>query len=117
MRLRLLVCLMLAMALLACGGGQRLSILITSTPSEALVYVNDYPRGVTPVEIPYIFRGARRVQLRHEGYVDVDEIIRVRKPWYNLIPFMSLVLDSMPFPIPHQRAFHFDMVPEPVDEF
>jgi hypothetical protein len=117
MSLRVLALCLLVTPLLACGGGQRFAMLITSTPDDALVYVNDYPRGVTPVRVPYLYIGTYRIQMQHEGYEEIDELIEIRKPWYNWIPFMSLALDSLPWTVDHSIHIHRAMVAEPVEEF
>ncbi len=117
MRTRLALLALSAFLLTACGGGQRLNLLITSEPPDALVYVNDYPRGVTPVEVPYLYIWKYRVQLQHEGYESVNAIERIRKPWYNYIPFMSLLLDSLPFPIHHTVQLHYSLVPDRPADF
>ncbi|NUP90980.1 MAG: PEGA domain-containing protein [Candidatus Sumerlaeia bacterium] len=118
MKVWLVLPVMLFAALAAgCGGGNRLVMVVTSNPSEALIYVNDYPRGVTPIEIPYLYMGTYRIQLRHEGYDDLDELVSIGRPWYNWIPFMSLVIDSLPFSVRHERRLHFDLTPTPPPEF
>lgn len=113
---RVTLLLLAVLTVVGCGGGQRLVMVITSSPSDALVYVNDYPRGVTPVEVPYIYIGTYRVQLRHEGYQDIDALEQIGKPWYNWIPFASLLLDSLPLPIRHEVRLHYEMVALPPEE-
>jgi hypothetical protein len=116
-RLTLSLISLCASLLLACGGGQRLSMLITSEPEGALVTVNDYPRGVTPVSVPYLYIGTYRVEIEQEGYASIESLERIHKPWYNKIPFASLVLDSMPFITPHQVDLHYDLVQLPPEDF
>jgi hypothetical protein len=117
MRPWILAPLAIALTLTACGGGSRFSMVITSNPSDALVYVNDYPRGVTPVEVPYEFIGTYRIQLHHADYQDVDTLQFVGKPWFDWIPFMSFFIDTLPLPVRHEVRLHYDMTPLPVEEF
>lgn len=115
--LALVTTLALCLGLMACGGGMRYSMLITSDPPDALVYVNDYPRGVTPVEVPYLYIGTYRIQMEADGYEPIDMLQKMHKPWYTWIPFSSLFYDMLPFPIHHEVPLHCVMTPVPEDEF
>ena len=109
MGLRLIALIALVAASAGCGGGQRLTILVTSDPPDALVTINNFPRGVTPLEVPYLWIGTYRVELERDGYETVDEMVKIRKPFYNWVPFSTLVLGTLPFPVPHERHLHYSL--------
>ena len=115
--LRSLLTVAIAVTLFACVGGQRLTMVISSTPPDALVHVNDFPRGVTPVEVPYLWIGEYRIQMSLDGYQPVDEVVSVRKPWFYWIPFSSLIVDSLPVPVHHRTHIHRTLVAELPEEF
>jgi len=56
-----------ALVALGCTTTQRM-IRITSTPSGALVRLNDQAVGRTPVNVPFTFYGTYDVRLSKEGY-------------------------------------------------
>ena len=59
---------------------------VRSNPPGALVYVDDYQVGTTPVSTDFIYYGTRKVRLVKDGY----ETLTVRQPfplpWYQVFP-------------------------------
>ena len=80
------------LALTACQA-QR-TLVVTSQPPGALVRVDGIDYGATPVEIPFLYYGTRRVSLNLDGYLSYSEVIKMQPPWYGFFPidFFSEIL-------------------------
>jgi hypothetical protein len=74
--IRLLGVLLLASALPACSTKRTLTI--DSDPGGAQVWVNGRPRGVTPVDVPFVHPGTWSVRLEKPGYASLAQDVGVR---------------------------------------
>ena len=54
-------------------------------PPGALVYVDNYEIGTTPVSTDYIYYGTRRIRLVKDGYATLDIKQWIPPPWYEII--------------------------------
>ncbi|NCY03200.1 MAG: PEGA domain-containing protein [Planctomycetia bacterium] len=79
-------CLLVAVLLVAATGCVQRRMTIRSNPPGALVYVDDYQIGTTPVSTDFIYYGTRKIRLVKDGY----ETLTVRQPfpipWYEVFP-------------------------------
>jgi len=102
----------LSLAPFALGCVER-RLLIRSEPEGAKVLLDNEPRGVTPVEIPFSYYGARDVVLEKEGFVTLHAVIDVDEPIYQIFPadFVTDVL--LPVTIRDARDFSFRLEPLP----
>jgi hypothetical protein len=66
----------LGLTVAACGCVQR-RMTIRSDPPGALVYVDDYEIGNTPVSTDFVYYGTRKIRLVKDGY----ETLTVRQPF------------------------------------
>lgn len=111
MRCGTLTTIGLAVAMIATSTAcVRRTIAITSTPSEALVFVNDREVGRTPCEIEFQFYGEYDVRLRHDGYEPVIGSGMASAPLWDFIG-ADLVCEMIPTQLESKVSWHFDMIP------
>ena len=102
----------LAAVLLAVGGGcvQR-RMTIRSNPPGALVYVDDYQIGTTPVSTDFVYYGTRKIRLVKDGF----ETLTVRQPlpvpWYEVFPLDFVSENLWPWEIRDERVVDLAMAP------
>lgn len=108
-RVTWVVCWM-ATAIAACGCVQR-RMTIRSDPPGALVYVDDYEIGNTPVSTDFVYYGTRKIRLVKDGY----ETLTVRQPfplpWYQIFPLDFVTENIWPGEIRDERHVSLTMVP------
>jgi len=97
-------------ALLATGCVQR-RMTIRSEPPGALVYVDDYQLGTTPVSHDFVYYGTRKLRLVKDGY----ETLTVRQPfpvpWYQYFPLDFVTENLWPWEIRDERVVTLAMQP------
>jgi len=100
----------LAAGLLVATGCVRRTIEITSTPSGALVLLNDREIGRTPTSVEIDHYGTYDVQLRLEGREPLDTAAKaVPPPWDWVGP--DLVAELLPGTFVSRNRWHFELVP------
>lgn len=97
------------------GGCVQRRMTIRSNPPGALVYVDDYYIGTTPVSTDFIYYGKRKIRLVKDGY----EIMNVPKydippPWYEVFPLEFVSENIIPWEIRDERVLDFQLVPQVV---
>ena len=84
---------------------------IRSNPPGALVYVDDYQIGTTPVSTDFVYYGTRKIRLIKDGY----ETLTVRQPfpipWYEVFPLDFVTENLWPWEIRDERVVDLAMVP------
>jgi hypothetical protein len=85
---------------------------IRSNPPGALVYVDDYDIGVTPVSTSFIYYGTRKIRLVKDGYETLTVIQPIPPPWYEYVPFDFVSENFVPGQIRDQRVFDFQLKPQ-----
>jgi hypothetical protein len=110
-RARRLGCAAAALGCLLChatGCVQR-RMTIRSSPPGALVYVDDYQIGTTPVSTDFIYYGTRKIRLVKDGY----ETLTVRQPfpapWYEYFPLDFVTENLWPWEIRDERVVDLAM--------
>jgi hypothetical protein len=102
--LAVLVCLA------ALGCVQR-RMTIRSNPPGALVYVDDYQVGTTPVSTDFVYYGTRKIRLVKDGF----ETLTVRQPfplpWYQVFPLDFVTENVWPGEIRDERVVDLAMTP------
>jgi hypothetical protein len=116
MRLQTFPCrlptLFMAIVCLAAGAGcvQR-RMTIRSNPPGALVYVDDYQIGTTPVSTDFVYYGTRKIRLVKDGF----ETLTVRQPfpipWYEIFPLDFVSENLWPGEIRDERVVDLAMMP------
>jgi hypothetical protein len=97
-------------AVATCGCVQR-RMTIRSDPPGALVYVDDYQVGTTPVSHDFVYYGTRKIRLVKDGY----ETLTVRQPfpipWYEYFPLDFVSENLIPWEIRDERVVDLSMAP------
>jgi len=98
-------------ALPAIGCVQR-RMTIRSNPPGALVYVDDYQIGTTPVSHDFVYYGTRKIRLVKDGY----ETLTVRQPfpvpWYEIFPLDFVTENLIPWEVRDERVVDLAMQPQ-----
>jgi hypothetical protein len=102
-------CCLTAVAALVAGGCVQRRMTVRSNPPGALVYVDDYQIGTTPVSTDFIYYGTRKIRLVKDGY----ETLTVRQPfpipWYEIFPLDFVTENLWPWEIRDERVVDLAM--------
>jgi hypothetical protein len=88
----------------------RRTIAITSTPSQALVYVNEREVGRTPCEVDFLFYGEYDVRLKLDGYESIVGSGTASAPFWDFIG-ADLVSEIAPLNLESRVEWHFTFSP------
>ncbi len=101
----------LAIVLVAGSGCVQRRMTIRSNPPGALVYVDDYQIGTTPVSTDFVYYGTRKIRLVKDGF----ETLTVRQPlpvpWYEVFPLDFVSENLWPWEIRDERVVDLAMAP------
>ena len=110
-RCRAVAAVCAAAAFLSAAGCVQRRMTIRSSPPGALVYVDDYQIGTTPVSTDFIYYGTRKIRLVKDGY----ETLTVRQPfpipWYQIFPLDFVTENLWPSEIRDERVVDLAMTP------
>lgn len=109
---RLATCFAL-LTLLGCASGcvQR-RFTIRSNPPGALVYIDDYEVGTTPVSTDFTYYGTRKIRLVKDGYETLTVLQPVPTPWYEW-PGIDFVSENLvPGEIRDERILDYQLQPQ-----
>lgn len=102
---------LVAVVLGGAGGCVQRRMTIRSNPPGALVYVDDYQIGTTPVSTDFVYYGTRKIRLVKDGF----ETLTVRQPlpvpWYEVFPLDFVSENLWPWEIRDERVVDLAMVP------
>lgn len=102
---------LLVVAAIAAAGCVQRRMTIRSSPPGALVYVDDYQIGTTPVSTDFIYYGTRKIRLVKDGF----ETLTVRQPfpipWYEVFPLDFVTENLWPWEIRDERVVDLAMTP------
>lgn len=85
---------------------------IRSNPPGALVYIDDYEIGTTPVTQSYLYYGTRKIRLVKDGYETLTVMQSVPAPWYEIPPLDFVSENVVPSEIRDQREFCYQLTPQ-----
>jgi hypothetical protein len=85
---------------------------VRSNPPGALVYVDDYEIGVTPVSTNFIYYGTRKIRLVKDGYETLTVMQPIPPPWYEYVPLDFVSENFTPGQIRDQRILDFQLKPQ-----
>ncbi len=86
------------------------TMVITSNPPGATVFLNDVEVGRTPVEVEFEWYGVYDVRLRLEGYEPLVTGREARAPLHEL-PVIDFFTTLAPVRFRHRVEWHFDLTP------
>ncbi|MEM7230461.1 MAG: PEGA domain-containing protein [Planctomycetota bacterium] len=100
-------------ALTALSGCARRTLVITSEPDGALVWLNDREIGRTPVEVEFYDYGTYDVRLERDGFEPIMTSGHADAPWYD-VPGPDLIFEANPNGRV-TRTWHYVLEPEQND--
>ena len=100
----------LVLCLAATGCVQR-RLTIRSNPPGALVYVDNYEIGTTPVSTDYIYYGKRKIRLVKDGCETLSVERWIPPPWYQYFPLDFVSENLVPFELRDERTLEFQLQP------
>lgn len=113
------LCLLAALLAVAQTGCVQRRLTIRSNPPGALVYVDNYEIGTTPVSTDFIYYGTREIRLVKDGYETLTVLQPVPAPYYQYFPLDFFAENVVPYEIRDQRNLNYQLVPQvmaPTDE-
>ena len=96
--------------LISIGCVQR-RMTVRSNPPGALVYVDDYQIGTTPVSTDFVYYGTRKIRLIKDGYDTLTVQQPFPVPWYEIFPLDFVTENLWPWEIRDERVVDLAMVP------
>lgn len=87
---------------------------IRSNPPGAMVYVDDYPLGPTPISTDFTYYGTRKIRLVKDGYETLTVMQPFPMPWYQVPPADFITENLVPGQIRDQRLLDYQLKPQMV---
>jgi hypothetical protein len=87
---------------------------IRSNPPGAMVYVDDYPIGTTPISHHFTYYGTRKIRLVKDGYETLTVMEPIGAPWYEIPPLDFVSENLVPREIHDRRTLSYQLVPQRV---
>lgn len=104
--------LMILVLSLCLSGCVQRRMTIRSNPPGAVVYVDDYEIGTTPVSTDFTYYGTRKIRLVKDGYETLEVMQPVSTPWYEIPGIDFFSENCVPGQIRDRRTFEFQLVPQ-----
>ena len=101
----------LAVVLSTAVGCVQRRMTVRSNPPGALVYVDDYQIGTTPVSTDFIYYGTRKIRLVKDGYETLTVRQPIPIPWYEVFPLDFVTENLWPWEIRDERVVDLSMTP------
>lgn len=79
-----------------------------------MVYVDDYPIGVSPIATSYTYYGTRRIRLIKDGYEPLTIMEPMWPPWYEIPPLDFFSENLVPGELRDQRDFCYQLKPQTI---
>jgi hypothetical protein len=109
---RSLAWLLVCLAFASQAGCVQRRLTIRSNPPGALVYVDDYQIGTTPVSTSFVYYGTRKVRLVLSGYETLTVLQPIPTPWYEY-PALDFISENLvPKEIRDERVVEFQLQPQ-----
>lgn len=107
------VCMPLLMVVFICFTGcVRRRMTIRSNPVGALVYVDDYEIGTTPISVNFTNYGTRKIRVVKEGYETLTVMQPIPTPWYEIPPLDFFSENLVPGEIRDRRNLFYQLRPQ-----
>ena len=101
----------LALAIGGSIGCVQRRMTIRSNPPGALVYVDDYQIGTTPVSHDFVYYGTRKIRLVKDGFETLTVRQPIPLPWYEIFPLDFVSENLIPWEIRDERVIDLAMQP------
>ena len=109
---RLLRLLALGMVALCAVGCVQRRMTIRTNPPGALVYIDNYEIGTTPVSTDFIYYGKRQIRLSKPGYETLTIEQPIPAPWFEWFPLDFISENLVPGEIRDERELTYQLVPQ-----
>jgi len=106
--------LLLVLPIAAAGCVER-TMTVTSSPSGAVVTMNDREIGRTPLTTDFTWYGVYDVRVRAPGYKTLRVEQPVNMPWWQ-IPPLDLIAEFFPNRPTDRKSFHYELEPVGIPE-
>lgn len=93
-------------------GCVRRTISISTTPSNARVFLNDQEIGRSDVSTDFVWYGDYDVVIRKEGCKTLKTNWPINPPWYQYAPLDFFAEVFWPWQVHDRHARHFDLEPQ-----
>ena len=105
---------MLVLCLVCLSGCVRRRMTIRTNPPGAVVYVDDYQIGTTPVSTNFVHYGTRKLRIVKDGYETLTVEQPIPAPWYQIPPLDFVSETLVPKEIRDHRTLNYQLVPQQV---
>lgn len=95
-------------------GCVRRRMTIRTNPPGAVVYVDDYQIGTTPVSTNFVHYGTRKIRIVKDGFETLTVEQPVPAPWYQIPPIDFVSENLVPKEIRDHRTLNYELVPQRV---
>jgi hypothetical protein len=85
------------------GGCVERALSIRTDPPGAKVSMDDRRVGASPVDVPFIWYGQRRMAIEMPGYQGVQEIVVLDPPWWQYLGLDFVTDVLLPFTLTDRR--------------
>jgi hypothetical protein len=104
--------LVVAIACVCPTGCVQRRMIVRSNPPGAVVYIDDYEIGTTPVAANFTYYGTRKIRLVKNGFETLTVMQPVPSPWYQILPLDFITENLIPGKIHDTRTFDYPLVPQ-----
>ena len=106
--------LVLGLAVLAAAGCVQRRMTVRTNPPGAMVYVDDYPLGASPISTNFTYYGTRRIRMVKDGYETLTIMQPMWPAWYEIPPVDFVSENLLPGELRDQRDFCYQLQPQMV---
>ncbi len=85
---------------------------VRTNPPGALVYVDDYEIGATPISADFTYYGTRKIRIVKDGYETLTVMQPFPTPWYEVPPIDFITENFVPGKIRDQRVLDYQLKPQ-----
>ena len=101
-----IICLFFAVSF----GCVKRTLSITTTPPNALVWLNDREIGRTPLKVDFLYYGEYDIRIQHDETESVMTSRWLRAPWWDM-PFIDIGAEVLPFQLDTVPSWNFELRP------
>lgn len=87
------------------------TLSITTTPPNALIWLNDREVGRSPLEVSFLYYGEYDIRIQHEETESLMTTRWVTAPWWDA-PFVDIAAGAIPIELTSSPSWHFDLQPK-----
>jgi hypothetical protein len=89
-------------------------LTIRTNPPGAMVYVDNYPLGTSPVSTDFVYYGTRKVRIVKSGFETLTVMQPIPAPWYQY-PVLDFVTENLvPGEIRDERVVEYQLQPQTI---